>query len=216
MCGLMQETQSLFSIMTDFTWKITQCAFMMHVDFVQPPCMLILSWGFNHFLLLPFHGIPRSLLFQKLKLSPIWRLQTPFQGLKVSSLLPPHRDERGLGLGLCAFDPEADVDIPMQGVQIAADPGHFAGKVDLVAEQLAGVLVGAQREEDRVHRRGRRLLVVEDGQARHRHQQREDRERFHPRARPADVGERAVRSPGEERAGPLAGRGHERPHDSIR
>ena len=53
-------------------------------------------------------------------------------------------------------------------------------EVDLVAQDLTGLLVGAQGVQRRGHHGARPLLVVEDGEARHGDQGEEDGEAARP------------------------------------
>jgi hypothetical protein len=107
---------------------------------------------------------------------------------------PLGRLEHGLGpraeaheahdaLVLAALDAEADVDVATQLVHGARDPRDLLGKVDLVAEVLAGLAAGAQGVERGGDRRRRQLLVVEDGEARQRDQEEEDGESTGPAER---------------------------------
>lgn len=109
----------------------------------------------NDLYLLPGNRIPRALHVQQLYRLAVRRGQTPLQGLEKLAALPADAHEFRLGRGLVAFDPEGDVDRALQRTQLAADPGHFAGEVDLVPQDVAGVRVRAQRVQDAVDGRAR-------------------------------------------------------------
>lgn len=108
--------------------------------------------------------IATSAVLKQLHYRPIFQLETPFQRLKIASLLPPQADKLGLRLRPGAFDPELDINDAVQLIQLATDPRHLARKVDLIAQDLARCLVRPQRVQDRVDRGRTRLLVIEDRQ----------------------------------------------------
>lgn len=132
--------------------------------------------------LLSRNRIPRPLHLKQLHHLSVGPggLETPLERLEKLGPLLPYAHKLGLRGAFCPLDPERDVDRALHGAQLAADPGYFARKVDFVAQDLAGVGVRAQRVEDAVHRRARRFLVVEDGEAGEANQRHEDGERFDP------------------------------------
>lgn len=127
------------------------------------------------------HGVPPTRSQQLPRFAGGIR-QAPLERLKVATLLPL-TDKPGQSLGFGAFDPEANVDGAVQLVQLASNPRGLAGKVDFVAEQLAGCVVGAQGVQDGADGRGGRLLVVEDGEAGGSHKHKEYRQRLEPNPR---------------------------------
>lgn len=91
--------------------------------------------------------------------------------------LLPHTLEPHKRLLLSPLDPEPDVDAPVQLVHLASDPRHLAGKVHLVAQQLACSRVRPQRVHRARHHRRALLLVVEDCAHRDAHDDGEDGDR---------------------------------------
>ena len=62
------------------------------------------------------------------------------------------------------LDPELHVNLAVQLIHRAPDPGHLVRKVDLVAEDVARGLVRAQGVQRRRHHGRVEFLVVEDAE----------------------------------------------------
>lgn len=117
-----------------------------------------------------------------LKTATPWRIWGREGGEKTHKPIPPppHTDEAHAAPTLATRDPEADVDAAAQQVELAADPGHPTGEVDLVAEAGAGGRVRAQRVQHAGDGARARLLVVKDAQRRQRQHRQEQRRRLEP------------------------------------
>ena len=101
--------------------------------------------------------------FQQVNPHAILRLETPLGRLEHALARRPVAREAHRGRGARALDGEPDVDAPLQLVHLTVDPRDLVPEVDVVAQQLARLLVGPQgvqrrRDDGRGH-----LLVVEDG-----------------------------------------------------
>jgi hypothetical protein len=107
--------------------------------------------------------LKRITAVQEIDLHPMFRLQTPFSGLKHAhprspKALKPHRPTVLLSLYL-----KLNVNSAMQLVHLPPDPRHFVGKVDFISQILTSFGGGAERVQGGRNYARRGLLVIEDG-----------------------------------------------------
>jgi hypothetical protein len=175
----LDDAQITVVVSTSFRNCKPNCGLVRSVP--SPPPSLHLSIHLDRLLLSDrilerINGI--SLRIIQLNPPPIIHCQRVLLCVKQSSPAPSPTPQFHLSTPLCPLDPEADVNAPVNLIDLALDPRVLARKVYLVSEFFAYERVGAQGVEGGGYDGGFLFLVVEEGEEGERHADYENWEGF--------------------------------------